>query len=263
MLKKLVTGYIPIQGHPRAASTYGELGEIFTKLDCVGAEFNVHPFYEQVGETWLWKLIKNQPYDVSHSAGDNPKKNSLAYHCVNHQKFGWLLKAALADPTAETYVWMDYGIAHQKGVTPDVINEFMASIRKDDFAIPGCWPKEGLAINDFFPCWRFCGSVFVVPRKHLKKLYKGVKYAVAQHMQKHRNLPWEVNTLAEAEKKMLVPPIRWYAADHDASMFTNYAKDLPPCSPTPNSANSAESTEPTKAPSRTEGGDTAPTTSSD
>ena len=251
MHKKLVTGYIPIARHPRTAKEYGDLGEeLFGKLDCAGGEFSIHPFYETLAETWLWKMIHNQPFEVSHSSGDNPEKNSLAYHCVNHQKFGWLLKAAIQDPRPETFIWMDYGISHLAGVTPAVVNEFMASVRPDDFAIPGCWPTEGLLLSDFFPCWRVCGSVFVVPRKHLHKLYKGVKYAVAQHMQKHRNVPWEVNTLAEAEKNKLIPPFRWYEADHNSTMFTNYAKDLLPCQPkkTPTSAPSAESTELTKDP---------------
>lgn len=219
MEAKLVTGYIPIQGHPRTAAEYGELGEIFAKLDC--KNFSIHPFYETVPDTWLSKLIGNQPYSVSHSVADNPKKNTVAYHCVQHQKFAWLLKAAIADPKPDVYVWMDYGIAHVPGVTAAVIQDFMDNLKPDDFAVPGCW-DENCVISDFFPCWRFCGGVMVVPRKQVHKLFKGVKYAAAQHLQKHRNVTWEVNTLAEAERAALIPPVRWYKADHNQTLFTAY-----------------------------------------
>lgn len=227
MRVKVVTGYIPIMLHPRSAKEYGELGEkLFKNLDFDGA---IHPpFYEKVSETWLWKLVNNQPFKTTHSTGDNPAKNSLAYHCVQHQKFGWLLKAAIQDASFQTYVWMDYGIAHVPGVSPDVVNKFLASVKENDFAIPGCWQREGLLINDFFPCWRFCGGVLVVPRELLYKLYKGVKYAAAQHIQKTKNVVWEVNTLAEAERDGLIPPPRWYLADHNETIFTNYAE--PSCS---------------------------------
>jgi hypothetical protein len=222
MANALVTGYIPIKGHPRSAKEYGELGaEMFSKLDCVGGDFTIYPFYEQVQETWLWKLIQASHRNVTHSTADNPEKNSLAYHCVNHQKVGWLLKAAMRAPHVETFVWMDYGVGHVPGVTPAVVNDFMASIRPNDFAIPGCWEKGSFLISDFFPCWRFCGTLMVVPKDKIMALYRATKQTILKHITQQNNVPWEVNTLAEAEDAGLIRP-RWYAADHDASMFTNY-----------------------------------------
>ena len=230
---KLVTGYIPIQGHPRTAQEYGELGaSLFGALDCVGGDFTIHPYYETVQETWLTKYIQSLPEKVaaglSHSTADNAAKNSLAYHCVQHQKFAWLLKAAIQDPTPDTFVWMDYGIGHVPGVTPDVVNAFMAAVKANDFAIPGCWERQGLLVNDFFPCWRFCGGLMVVPRKKVHKLYKTMKREVAQHIANTNNITWEVNSLAHAEANL--PPIRWYKADHNETMFTNYLEGAP-CEP--------------------------------
>ena len=213
----LVTGYIPIQGHPRTAKEYGELGENMFKG--LAGDFTIHPFYEQVPDTWLSKYLHGLHFTPTHSAGDNPAKNSLAYHCVQHQKFGWLLKAALQHPEADTFVWMDYGIGHVPGVTPDIVNEFMAVV-KPEIAIPGCWERQGLMINDFFPCWRFCGSLMVFPRTKLHKCYKIIKREVAAHIMKTANVTWEVNSLAHAEPNL--PPIRWYKADHNETMFTNY-----------------------------------------
>lgn len=225
--KVLVTGYCPIQGHTRSAKEYGELGAgLFSKLDCVGGDFIIHPFYETVQETWLAKYIQSLPQRVadglSHSTADNPAKNSLAYHCVQHQKFAWLLKAALLHPISETFVWMDYGIAHVTGVTPEVVNAFMASVKSNDLAIPGCWERKGLLINDYFPCWRFCGGLMVVPQNKVHKLYKLLKREVTQHIANTNNVTWEVNSLAKAEPNL--PPIRWYKADHNETMFANYTE---------------------------------------
>lgn len=220
----LVTGYVPIQGHPRTAAEYGELGDnMFGKLQ---GDFYVHPFYETIQEMWLTKLIQDKFPDVSHSAGDDPKKNTLAYHCVQHQKFAWMLKAYMANPLVETLVWLDYGIGHVPGVTPDVVNEFMTKVRKE-FAIPGCWPKEGLLVNDFFPCWRFCGGLMVMPAKQVYWTYKCIKETLIKHLKKTNNVSWEVSTLARAEDRL--PPVRWYKADHNQTMFTNYGDE--PCAP--------------------------------
>lgn len=228
--KVLVTGYIPIQGHPRSAKEYGELGE--NMFGGLAGDFTIHPYYEQVAETWLAKHIQALPAPIanslSHSTADNGDKNSLAYHCVQHQKFAWLLKALIHHPMADTFIWMDYGIGHVPGVTPGVVNDFMASVKASDFAVPGCWERKGVMITDFFPCWRFCGGLMVVPRDKVYKLYKGVKREVMQHIANTNNITWEVNSLAKAEPNL--PPIRWYKADHNETLFTNYLEGAP-CEP--------------------------------
>jgi hypothetical protein len=222
----IVTGYVPIKGHPRTPKEYGALGaDLFGNIDCITGDCVIMPFYETVQETWLWKLIQASHKNVSHSAGDNPKKNSLAYHCVQHQKFAWLLKAALRGPPADTYVWLDYGLG-ALGASPAAVNAFISAIKPDDFAIPGCWPKDGLVVSDFFPCWRFCGSMFIVPKKDVFPLYKAVKQTVKKHIQETGNVEWEVNSVARAEQDGLISP-RWYEADHNKSMLTHYIKDLP------------------------------------
>jgi hypothetical protein len=222
--KVIVTGYVPIQHHPRGPQEYGALGaSLFGNIDCIAGDCVIMPLYETLQETWLWKLVQASHRTVSHSTGDNRDKNSLAYHCVNHQKMGWLLKAALKMPRVDTFVWLDYGAGHLPGVTPAVVNDFIASIRPDDFAIPGCWEEKTFLISDFFPCWRFCGTLIVVPRHKVHALYKATKTTIHKHIAQQNNIPWEVNTLAEAEDAGLIKP-RWYKADHDASMFNNYAK---------------------------------------
>lgn len=218
----IVTGYVPIVGHPRSAKEYGDLGEsIFRTI----AHDRIFPIYETVEGTWMHRMVKKRGMPVSCSVADNPTKNTLAYHYVQHQKFSWLLKASLTDKTAETFVWIDYGIGHVPGVTAAVIDDFIVKVQPDDFAIPGCWPAEGLVVDDANPCWRFCGGVMVVPRRLLLPLYLGVVQNVREHLNQTHNVSWEVNTLARMEPTMLHKP-RWYLADHNATLFTNYGVAL-------------------------------------
>lgn len=224
---QVVTGYVPIVGHPRSSKEYGELGEsVFGPLAAAGV--NIKRYMEHVDQTWLWKHVNRAKRPPSHSVHDNPQKNSLAYHCVNHQKFGWLLKAAIQDPRPETYVWIDYGVGHVPGVDCHVIWDFLQKIAPKDLAIPGCHDMDpaNVIVNDFYPCWRFCGGVLVVPRDRVHKLYKAVKGTALDHIATARNVEWEVNTLARAEKEGRLPKFRWYQADHNETMFTGYDNGL-------------------------------------
>lgn len=215
---KVVTGYIPIAGHPRSAAEYGALGEKLRELKAP-----VQPFYGAITSTWMYDMIKALPFGPTWSVADNPEKNTLAYHCANHQKFQWLFDATKLDNDADTFVWVDYGICHVPGVTPGVINACLEKVQKADFAIPGCWPRGD--IRDDIPCWRFCGGLLVVPRTFVQPLKNLMQAIALLHVNVTKNVTWEVNTLARLEQTDKLP-LRWYAADHNETMFTNYAKDL-------------------------------------
>jgi hypothetical protein len=213
----VVTGYVPVPGHPRSAAQYSELGErLFLPLSKL---VPVHAFYDGLEQCWMWRLVQVQRFKPTHSVADNPAKNTLAYHCVQHAKFSWLLKAAVRDPQRAVFVWLDYGIAHLKGVTAGKVAEFVQRLRTDDFAVPGCWPAGTFAIDDSVPCWRFCGAVMVVPRQHVSRLFEAVRSDVEGQLHGKHHVSWETNTLARIEHQF---PIRWYQADHDLSMLENY-----------------------------------------
>lgn len=211
---KVVTGYIPIAGHPRTPQEYGALGEQLREL-----KVPVQPFYSAVTATWLYNLIKALPFEPIWSVDDFPEKNTLAYHCVQHEKFNWLYQAAQMDPDPDVFVWLDYGICHVPGVTPNVINEFLDRVKKNDTAIPGCWPVG--QVDDRRPCWRFCGGVMVVDRRDVQPLKNLIQAIALLHINVTKNVTWEVNSLARAEQTGKVP-IRWYAADHNEQLFTGY-----------------------------------------
>ena len=215
---KVVTGYIPIQDHPRSAAEYGALGEQLAALKAP-----IQPFYGNVTSTWMFTMVQNLPFGPTWSVADNPQKNTLAYHCVQHQKFQWLFDAAKMDPVPDTFIWLDYGICHVPGVNTGVINDFLADVRREDFAIPGCHSRAD--IRDDVPCWRFCGGLFVVPREYIGPLKNFVQAMSLLHCSATKNITWEVNTLARVEQTDKLP-IRWYQADHNQTMFTNYKDGL-------------------------------------
>lgn len=213
---QVVTGYIPLPTHPRSAKKYGELGEWMRNIKAP-----VRPFYGVLSSCWLYDLIRCAPFEPTWSEGDNPQKNSLGYHIVNHQKFQWLFDAARMDEGPDVFVWMDYGIRHILGDdATEVVNDFISRVRVEDaIAIPGCWRKG--EVNDAIPCWRFCGGLIVAPRKLVQPLKNLIQAITMLHLNVTKNVTWEVNTLARAEQTGKVP-IRWYGADHNDSMFKNY-----------------------------------------
>lgn len=214
MKARLVTAYVPIIGHPRGVEEYGELGE---KLS--GVPVRKKAFYQRVEDTWLAQYLRLLPNRPSWSTGDNEDKNSLAYHCVQHEKTAWIRQAA-AEYDDDVFVWVDYGIFHQPGVCNEAIYKFMEGL--DDKAIyaPGCWPKENGVINPFAPCWRFCGSVLAVPRFFIDKLDDEVKHQAKATIAILQNVEWEVNTWARVEQKSSLPWC-WYKANHDVTQFTD------------------------------------------
>lgn len=220
----MVTGYVPIPGHPRSAEQYGQWGEKFKELRDAGIA--VHPFYNEPLDCWLYRHVVTLPYRVDNAVSDNPGKNSLAYHCVQHQKFSWLAAARILDHDSDVYVWMDYGIFGSiSGVTVDLVRVFLDRVKKGDFAIPGCWnvvdKAKALDYPLEHPNWRFCGGVMVVPKDEVQKLFHAVRDEIKQIIEYHKIVTFEVNTLARCEAKGTIKP-RWYLADHNQTMFTGY-----------------------------------------
>lgn len=215
MRVKLVTGYVPIAGHPRGAAEYGALGE---KLG--GVPVPKKAFYDQMRNLWLTRHLNTLKFVPHASAYDNPEKNSLAYHCVNHEKSKWLVDAANDDPDADVLVWVDYGIFRLKGVNNEAIYNFINSLDDKFIYAPGCWDKPAV-VESAAPCWRFCGSVIAVPAKLVDAFHFECRAKCSQHIERTRSVEWEVNTWSRVEGGRRKLPFKWYKADHDVSMFLN------------------------------------------
>src|SRR5579859_2872026 len=133
MRAKLVTAYVPIPNHPRTPEEYGTLGE-----QLGGTPVRKKAFYNTLNDCWMTKYINKLPFVPRSSEGDNPAKNTLAYHAVQHQKTSWLVQAADEDRDADVLVWVDYGIFRLPGVTNQAIYEFMERVDDKAIYIPGC-----------------------------------------------------------------------------------------------------------------------------
>ena len=220
---KVITGYVPITGHPRTSEEYGRLGELLGAATSAAAPLKAH--YSTIEDCWLYRSISKMG-KLSHSEGDNPAKNTIAYHCVNHQKTEWLcIEAFDAAPDIDMLVWIDYGIFSVPGVTAKVIQDFLLRVAQTEdknIHIPGCWGPE-YDVSDATPCWRFCGGVLIVPRSLAPLLDKENKIKTMRNIKRTRNITWEVNDLARLERYTHLP-ITWYQADHNEKLFTGFAK---------------------------------------
>lgn len=211
---RLVTGYVPIADHPRGPAEYGELGE---KLS--GVPVRKKAFYQQIDTCWMTKYLRGLDYTPAPSEGDNPNKNSLAYHIVNHEKTTWLKQAADEYPDADVVVWVDYGIFRLPGVNNERIVRFVESLDDKHIYAPGCWLMPE-AVESAVPCWRFCGSVLAVPTKMIHDFDYACRVAARKHITATKNVEWEVNTWARVEQAKKKFPIKWYRADHNYRLFT-------------------------------------------
>lgn len=219
---KVVTGYVRLENHPRKPEEYFELGQ---RLGHALGMQELVCSYKRVSDLWLTQFLEKLPPlepPLSWSKGDNPAKNTLEYHCIQHEKFAWLSEAAHADQEPDTFVWIDYGIASQPGFNGDDLQSFLRRIRRNDFAIPGCWEQMIKDPVDSYPCWRFCGSVMVVPRQDTHRMFELVQSMTRLYVRAMKNVTWEVNTLARCEPFLKKVGLRWYPADHNVTQFTRY-----------------------------------------
>lgn len=212
----VVTGYVEIPGHPRSRLQYDQLGAQLRDL----SEAPVREHRCSLEDCWLDEHVRTA--NVEHATADNPTKNTIAYHTVQHQKTAWLLEAMEAEPSAEVLVWIDYGIFHQPGITVNVIDEFLRRVRAHPcpmLVIPGCWSRARRTFD--WPDWRFCGSSLVAPRASVRPFHDAVRDVTLERLTTTNRVTWEVNDWAEVDHRNLVP-IRWYPAGHDQTQFTNY-----------------------------------------
>lgn len=212
MRVKVVTGFVPLD-NPRAVKEYERLGrQLFT------IRHPIRFFNERIGDCWLWEHIRRNSLTPTHSIYDNPRKNTMAYHCVQHQKTEWLLRTAMDDTKADVFVWIDYGIFHVPGITEQVILNYLERVDDRGISVPGCWSRG--PVYDQSPSWRFCGGLVAVPRGSLMDFDQAVKKEAKRHIAETNNVSWEVNTWSRMEERGF--PFHWYSADHNQTMFTGY-----------------------------------------
>lgn len=216
----VITGYVPIEGHPRGADEYGRLGEQLGAA--ISPVAPLKAFYTLLPRCWYWKAIWEAGGTITHAQYNNPEKNTIAYHAVNHQKTEFIAEASRVYSDVDVFAWIDYGIFTVPGVTTEVLQNFVQRIEDPkSVVIPGCWPDIPNTINDEEPCWRFCGGALVVPRPLAVDFHEKFKDATLRTFWRTKHVTFEVNDLARLEKHGHVPML-WYHGDHNETMFDNY-----------------------------------------
>lgn len=234
---RIVTGFFPLPGHPRPISTYLELGRRLLRIPVpkvvwttaeIGAELErehraagLHTFPPSDGRFWIHDALDGAPYTV---ASQNPAKDTLGYHAIQHQKTQWLDRTS-REFASDILVWLDFGIFHVPGITEDLILDFVGRLRDDAIAIPGCWPRSDRIVLDH-PNWRFCGAVLVCPATLASLLHRVCVDTFRGIVAFHQKVSWEVNTWAVAEQSGRLPIRQYHATTHDRRMLTAY--DGPP-----------------------------------
>src|SRR6266480_4157224 len=171
----VVTGFVPIPDHPRPEAEYRKLGQRLLNAQVPHDDAILMSMEMKLTDCWLYQFLEWRGSDFTHSVSDNPKKNSPAYHITQSQKCEFLVEAARSHPVADVFVWIDFGIFHLKGMNDQVLIDFLRRAKNEQsIALPGCWSKN-YVYNDAHPCWRFCGGVWIVPRRYVIEFDLAVK----------------------------------------------------------------------------------------
>jgi hypothetical protein len=221
----VVTGFVPLPGHPRSVADYETLSAPLRALDVP-----ITIFRQPLEVCWLWEHVEHrQRHELPLAIADagNPEKNSAAYHIVQHEKTKWLERAAAAHDDASAFVWIDYGTFSQAGVNADSIARFAErAADEDSIALPGSWDSHDPDEWPNSPSWRFLGSTIAIHRSKISHLHAAVMCTTLERLRRGL-LDWEVNTWNRIERTGF-PSIRWYGADHGSSQHDHYAPPLPP-----------------------------------
>ncbi len=227
----LVTGYVRLDAAHRGNDRYSDLGGrlLGTGLPMVAcldpaagveapATTTVLP--ATLEDCWYRRVVGGLPLP----AAANPAKDTLDFLAVTHQKARWMADAA-AHTDAEVLAWVDFGIVHVPGVTPDVIRLFfdrLSRARLDVVTAPSIWglPRPGQVDFDR-PAWFFAGGVLIVPRGLAHRFATSVEETAMAIAGRTRTATWEVNTwsaLAATAPELFTS----YRCDHDVSLFEHF-----------------------------------------
>lgn len=221
----LVTGYVRLDLANRSHDRYAELGQQLTALhrpcvaflDGLACDQAATVLPASLERCWLWPHAKNAatPYG-------NPAKDTHAYHAVQHQKSAWLAEASnMTD--AGVLVWIDYGILHVPGVTPEMIGQFLlraGMAPANRITLPSIWPlSQDVLVDSARPCWFVAGGVAIVPRHLAHAWHVLVEAEALTHLRETGQVTWEVNTWARVIQQH--PQLfAVYPADHNEKLFT-------------------------------------------
>lgn len=221
-----VTGFVPNAFPAKHLSLDGcrALGE--RVQNALHGRIHVFDDYP-IDRCWAWGLLRENGQLMPSCANPPPDRFVEPRHMtisniILLQRYEWMRMAAEQHPDVDVFAWVEYTVLKQRGVTEDVLRQFLDSLEQKAFdavSLPGCWEK-GL-IDDSEAHWRFCGSCWVCPRKYTGSVFQAVSTVASLRARLTGKLSWDMNTMAYVELLDVIP-MRWYAANHDETQFTHY-----------------------------------------
>lgn len=229
----IVTGYIPLPGHPKS-ERYLELGQRLLNLGLptdayvgtsvadkltTGPMTRLLPAAQQ--DCWAWKLVEK--YKPSLPPTNNPTKDTAAFHEVQLQKSRWLASSACGSATL--YIWVDFGILHIPGLTEDHILKFYDKVCQADpvkIGMPSIWALTTSAVIPYErPNWFCAGGLLIMP-DHLSGWFDAmVTNRTEKYIASSGKLTWEVNVWASILRDHPDMFHTWQC-DHNETMFSGF-----------------------------------------
>jgi len=229
---RVVTGYVRLDNGNRSHATYRDLGSRLLSLGVpmtafvdplgtadidVGRGVDVRP--AGLDECWLWQQGRQARLPPG-----NPRKDTLAYHAVQHQKTAWLAATA-ADCPENMLAWVDFGILHVPGVTEagvrGLVERVSSRAPRDRVTMASIWgAPQPMQIETQSVQWWCAGGVLIVPRTMAGWLDRRVRESAAGLLAATGSVTWEVNVWAEVWSRH-PDRFRHFRCDHNASIVEN------------------------------------------
>jgi len=222
-----VTGFVE-NAFPARHLDQSQFRALGTRLrETLGDRLTCFDNHWRLPDCWAFSLLQEQPLLLPTDPAPPPDRYASHRHAaisniVLAQRFEWVRLAAQMHRDVEVFVWVEYNVLKQQGVTPEVLRSHLDRIEQtpiDAMHLPGIWPS-GVVGHDQIS-WRFAGSTWICPRYLVEPLAEAAKSLVSMRVRTTGRISWDTNTLAEIEMLGLVP-MQWYPGGHDATQFTGF-----------------------------------------
>lgn len=226
MKVKIFNGFVP-DAFPAKHQSQDQMRDWLVRLQGTAP---VTHFTTSLDMCWAHDMVRALLPETVLSA-DHPNEPKDRYADPAHamisqvvlcQRFQWIAAAAATEQDVDIWAWVEPTIFKQRGVTPDVIRQFLKDIEDvpfDAISLPGIWHKQ--PIQDHINHWRFAGSVWVCPAKYAYKVTYAMKALITLRTRMTHRLCWDNSSWSYAELLNILP-MRWYPGNHDQTQFTGY-----------------------------------------
>ncbi len=180
---------------------------------------NVHIFEIPLSFFELYSLGINSTCNLPSQRTEH--KDTREYLSLMNNKIEFMLRSTEICED-ENIIWIDFAILKLFKNTTQALEHFKkySTLHFDKLTMPGCW-SYGYVLFPNSVHWRFCGSMFICPRKYIQRFYNDSKESLLHFMTTENIIMWEVNIWCHVETIKAKEYIQWYYALHDDTMVDN------------------------------------------